>query len=123
MSYSIDLRKRVVQFIENGGSILEAVRIFGVTRQTIYNWFKKKKTTGSLQDKVPERPWRKLEPQALIAFIENNPDLTLAEYAKHFGTIPSTMCEAFKRLRISRKKRPYATKRGMKKRERYFWKR
>ncbi len=108
--------------LDLSGSVIEAARAFSVTRQSVYNWIKKKKDTGTLKDKIQGRPWRKLNPEALIAYVESNPDLTLAEFAEHFGTISSTICEAFKRLRISRKKRPCDTKNGTKRRENYFWK-
>lgn len=115
MGYSIDLRKRVVQFVEQGGSAIEAAQRFSVTRQTVYNWIRRKKETGSLGDAPPRRPWRKLNPEEVLDFVARNPDLTLLEFANHFGTISSTMCEAFKRLRITRKKRLFDTKNGMKK--------
>ena len=121
MGYSIDLRKRVIQFLEAGGSVIEAAATFSVTRQSVYNWIKKKKVTGSLEDTLQGRPWRKLNAEALVAFVESNPDLTLEEYAQSFGTIPSTICEAFKRLRITRKKRRSDTKKGMSKKGQYFW--
>ena len=38
MAYSTDLRKRVLYFINNGGSKVAAERTFGVSRRTIYNW-------------------------------------------------------------------------------------
>ena len=38
MAYSIDLRKRVLDFINNGGSKVAAKRTFGISRRTIYNW-------------------------------------------------------------------------------------
>ncbi|NEP85821.1 MAG: helix-turn-helix domain-containing protein [Okeania sp. SIO2C2] len=38
MSYSVDLRTRVIEYIENGGSILSATRIYKVGRSTIYRW-------------------------------------------------------------------------------------
>ena len=38
MAYSTDLRKRVLDFITNGGSKAAAERTFGVSRRTIYNW-------------------------------------------------------------------------------------
>ena len=38
MSYSSDLRKRVLNFIEAGGSKVEAAKRFGVARTTIYQW-------------------------------------------------------------------------------------
>jgi putative transposase len=121
MGYSIDLRKRVIQFIEKGGSVIEAAKFFSVNRQSVYNWIKKKKDTGSLKDTIQGRPWRKLNAEALVAFVDSNPDLTLGEYAQKFGTIPSTICEAFKRLRITRKKRQYAIENEMSKKGQYFW--
>ena len=38
MSYSIDLRKRVVDYVENGGRIAQATGLFEVERATIYRW-------------------------------------------------------------------------------------
>jgi putative transposase len=119
MSYSIDLRERVVKFVEEGGSIAEGARLFDVSRPTIYQWIKKK-SSGSLKDNPPKRPWKKIDPQALITFVQKHSDLTLAEYAKHFGIKPSSMFNAFKRLKITRKKRPCNTKKGMKASEQHF---
>ena len=36
---SIDLRQRVVDYVERGGSKVAAARVFNVSRGTIYNWF------------------------------------------------------------------------------------
>ena len=38
MVYSIDLRKRALNDIANGGSRSEASKIFGVTIPTLANW-------------------------------------------------------------------------------------
>ena len=38
MAYSTDLRKCVLDFINNRGSKAAAERTFGVSRRTIYNW-------------------------------------------------------------------------------------
>jgi transposase len=43
MSYSIDLKKRVVSFIEEGGSKVEATKRFSVGRRTVFKWMKKKR--------------------------------------------------------------------------------
>ena len=50
MSYSVDLRERVITFIEQGGTKVDAARIFGVCRFTIYSWLTKKTKTGTLKD-------------------------------------------------------------------------
>lgn len=120
MSYSIDLRKKVVRFIENGGSIIQAARIFDVSRPTIYRWLEKK-NLGSLKDSIPKRPWRKIDPQKLTEIVEKHSDWTLLEYANHFGVKASSILKAFKRLKITRKKRPYNIKKEMKINATYFW--
>lgn len=121
MGYSIDLRERVIEFIELRGSTAEAAFLFKVSERTIYNWLRKKRETGSLKDEPPHRPWKKLCPKVLSEFVETYPDYTLKEYAQHFHTIPSTICEAFKRLRITRKKRHFDTRNETKKNGKYFW--
>jgi putative transposase len=121
MSYSIDLRERVIKYIEEGGSKVEAAHIFDVCRVTIYSWLKKKVVKGTLKDDPPKRRWKKLEPQALLAYVQQYPDLRLSDYAKHFGaSIPSVFL-ALKRLKITRKKRPHSIKRGVKKNVQHFW--
>ena len=112
MSYSIDLREKVLKYVEKGGSISEAARLFDVSRPAIYQWIKKKKT-GSLRDNPPKRPWRKINPEEVIAFVEKHSDLTLAGYAKHFGIKSSSMFNVFKKLKITRKKRLFITEREM----------
>ena len=47
MIYSIDLRKRVIAFIERGGKKLEASRRFNVCRPRIAKWLLLKKETGT----------------------------------------------------------------------------
>ncbi len=38
MPYSLDLRQKVINFIENGGTITEAAHTFGIGRASIYRW-------------------------------------------------------------------------------------
>lgn len=123
MSYSIDLRERVIKFIEEGGSKTEAARIYAVCRDTIYDWLKKKTENGTLSDASPKRKWKKIEPSALLAYVEENPDFTLSEYGKFFGASNPSVHAALKKLKITRKKRPLSTKNEMKKSVQYFWSR
>ena len=59
----------------------------------------------------PYSPWRGIKSN------EN-----VAEIAKEFLVTPQAIFYAFKRLKITRKKRQRSTKKGMKKRGEYFWK-
>jgi putative transposase len=38
MCYSVDLREKVVKYLENGGSVSQASQIFNIGRFTIYRW-------------------------------------------------------------------------------------
>lgn len=122
MSYSIDLRKKVLEYLEKGGTVREASRLFTICRPTIYQWIRKKQA-GSLKDAVPKRPWRKIKPEEVIAFVEKHSDLTLTDYGNYFGIKASSMFNVFKRLKISRKKSLLATKKEMNKSAQYFYSR
>jgi transposase len=41
MADSLDLRKRVVDYVENGGGITKAAALFKVGRATIYRWLRR----------------------------------------------------------------------------------
>ena len=81
MSYSLDLRTRVIDYIENGGSILSAARIYKVGRSTIYRWLAR----VELKPTKVTRRQRKLDWEALEQDVKENPDLILCDYAIEFG--------------------------------------
>lgn len=119
--YSLDLRERVVAFIEKGGKKLEASRRFEVCRSTIDKWLLLKQETGTLQPlPLAPRSWRKLDPIALQTYVEKYPDERLEDYAKHFQTSPTGVWRALKRLKITRKKRRPFIENGMKANDRHF---
>ena len=69
MSYSIDLKKRVVSFIEEGGSKVEATKRFSVGRRTVFKWMKKKRERGTLANKKRVSSPRKLQEEKLKKYI------------------------------------------------------
>ena len=121
MSYSIDLRERVVRFVEDGGSKYAASRQFSVCLYTIYKWIKKKQETGRLEDEPAKRGWKKIPPKELERCIEEHPEYKLAEYASYFGARASSISYAMKKLKITRKKRLIYTKNGTKQSVEHFW--
>ena len=106
MNYSIDLKERVIAFIEQGGKKLQAAHLFKVSRPTIDRWIKQKEDTGSLKTPpLAPRKWRKLCKEDLIAYVTLNPDCILADYAAHFKVSESGVLRALRRLKFTRKKR------------------
>ena len=121
MHYSLDFRIRVLKYIEFGNSKTEASKVFCVDRTTIVRWFKRRSETGSPGSLKQKRPWRKIDPIALESYVKEHPDFTLVEYARHFGVSWRGVSYALERLKITRKKRPHCTKKGVKRSVRYFW--
>ena len=101
MPYSLDLRKRVVEYMEKGGSATKAAKIYQVGRATIYCWLGRE----NLAPTVVERRNRKLDWKALAKDVEENPNDRLITRAKKFGVHPSAICYALKKMEITRKKR------------------
>lgn len=113
MPLSLDLRKRVVEFIERGGRVTEAARRYQVGRATIYRWLKRE----NLEATQVKRRKRKLDLQALEKDTEVHPDITLKARAEKFGVTPAAVCHAYKKLRITRKKKSFVTKREIERKE------
>jgi putative transposase len=114
MSYSVETRERVIQFIKEGGTKTEAARLFKLSRQTIHNWTQKLESRGTLEDPPPRRPWKKIDPHKLKAIIKEKPDSTQNELAQHFNVHPTAITYALSRLKITRKKRPHSIAKEMK---------
>ena len=78
--YSLDLRERVLSFIEDGHSQKEAGKVFKVPRQTIYNWLRLKAGTGHLRmRRSGQRCPSKLEEKALREAVDS--------YRDYFGSL------------------------------------
>ena len=81
MTYSIDLRQRVIAFVDVGGTKAEAARRFSVSEGSVHNWLKRENIAPT---KV-ERRHRKLDWKALEKHIQDRPDAKLRDRAEHFG--------------------------------------
>ncbi len=104
MTYSHDLRKQALQYIENGGTKQSASAIFGVTTRSLDNWIHRKKL-GVLPAKPRRSSPSKIDNNKLKKYIEEHPDKYLREIAKEFGSTLQAIFYACKRLKITLKKR------------------
>ena len=107
MSYSMDLRTRIVEFVSQGGSTAESSRRFQVSLWCIHDWMKRK------EDLTPRRPGpkagRKLDWNRLRKMVEAKPDLMLKELAERFNVTIPTIAYALRQMKISRKKKRHVT--------------
>ena len=89
-AYALDLRERVVKFLQAGGSKTEAARRFEVGRRTVYRYLAAAKA-GTLAPKTSWGQWRTLAPQKLQAHVKKHPDATLQELATGFNVSPNAV--------------------------------
>ena len=105
MAYSVDLRKKVIEYLEKGHSQREAQEVFGIGLSAVNRWHQKYQKTGDLKDKPPCRPFKKLDPEKLSAYLNEHPDAYLKEIGEAFDCSDIAVIKAFRRLGITRKKR------------------
>jgi transposase len=104
MSYSTKFREEVMKFIDEGNSIKRTSAQFSIGETTIKEWKKLRNKTGSLEKRPLNRTFKKIDPEKLIAYLEEYPDAYQHEIAKAFGCVQNAVFEALKRLGITRKK-------------------
>jgi len=106
-TYSVDLRRRVVRFVEKGHSRREAARVFELSPSFVIILMRRYKATGNLAGwsrggTRHDRLSRHLD--TLVSWIEAQPSLTLAEMSERLGVqhgVSSTESGLSKLLRRS----------------------
>lgn len=123
--YSLDLRQKVINAIElDGMKKSEASAVFGISRNTIDLWLKRKATTGSLAPQVNSKARRQrriTDWDGFRAFVEQHRHKTQTEMAECWPGAMSqrTISRALGVIDWTRKKRPTATVSAMSKRDRH----
>lgn len=114
--YSDDLRSKVIKAIElDGMKRCEASECFGISRNTIHQWFKLRDETGDIKPRVRKRDdygqkirnWEEFR-----AFALKHYDKTQEEMAELWeGNIsPRTIGRALEKIEFTRKKKAMAIK-------------
>ena len=104
MAYSVDFRKKVIEYLKKGHSQREAGQAFGINVGTVNKWNQRNQKGGELKDAAPRRRFRKLDPEKLKAYVCEHPDAYLKEIGEAFGCSEAAVRKAFKRMNITRKK-------------------
>ncbi|MDE5075714.1 MAG: IS630 transposase-related protein, partial [Trichodesmium sp. St5_bin2_1] len=62
MPYSLDFRQKVINFVENGGTITKAAHIFGIEIASIYRWLSRPKLSATqVKSRQIKLDWKELE--------------------------------------------------------------
>jgi transposase len=112
---SVDLRRRVVESIEQGMSCRAAAGRYGVSAASAVRWHQQFKATGTVSPRKQggDRRSKRIEAYAalIVEAITKQPDITLAELQARFSAergvhfAIGTLWRFFKRHRITFKKR------------------
>jgi|SRR5271154_1451449 len=108
--YSMDLRQRVAQAVEQGqGSLRQLAQRFLVSLSFIVRLLALRRQTGSLAPRPHSRgpaPLLDCEGlQRLLHLLRDQPDATLDELAQELGCARMTVWRALRKLKITRKKK------------------
>jgi transposase len=104
-SYSQDLRKKVIEYVNKGKSCHSASIKFEISANTVRNWYKRYKSEGNyLAKKVGGKKGR-VTPQEIASYIKTNPDFILSDMGKHFKMTSVGAYYWLKKLGYSYKKK------------------
>jgi len=102
-AYTVDLRRRIVDFVNAGGAKTEAAVRFRVSRKTVYRYLAAD-AAGSLAPKAGWGGWRKLDPGRVRREVARRPDATLAELAGVLGVHFTAVRYRLRKLGVTLKK-------------------
>ena len=105
MAYSIDYRKRVLEYLEEGHTQAETQEVFKIGTTTIKAWKKLLSEKNTLAKKAPKQKARVYPSDKLRAYVKEHPQALLKEIAGHFGGSVSGASDALAREKITLKKR------------------
>ena len=96
----MDLRKKVLGYVQKTGSQTKACEVFGLSRKTVYNWMHRR----TLEPTPAKTRKRKLDKVALAKHVRDYPDALLRERALVFAVDVSAIWRALDKLKICLKK-------------------
>jgi len=106
MAYSVDLRVRVIDYIDNGHSVPETANIFQVSINTVRNWLRLKDETGDVFCRAYTGGAKlKVSQDEFENYVNSHPNQTLKEMGEHFGLSHVWAADNLKRYGYVNKKK------------------
>ena len=102
-AYTVELRERIVEFVEKGGSKVNAAAYFKVGRRTVYRYLQASQSGNLAPKKHPGRK-KAFDDQRLRHEVKSRPSATLKEHGKALGVSHNAVWKRLRRLAITLKK-------------------
>ena len=112
MAYSVELKKKVIQFLLKGKSFSEAVEVFGVSKGAISAWNSEYKAFGIIAPakKQDRSHLRKITPEKIETFLSKNPTANQLDMAQEFGCKNPSVSIALRKFGYTKKNSARYTK-------------
>ena len=102
--YALDLRKKVIVYLENGHTQRECAEVFTLHIATVNRWWKRYQTEGHVEPKKRPGSKGKVDPQALVDYVKEFPEKTLNQIGSHFGVTDVAILRRLQKLGFSYKR-------------------
>ncbi|MDR1067588.1 MAG: transposase [Clostridiales bacterium] len=104
-----NIGKEHIEYHEEGHSIRETAKTFGISPNILNAWLKQYRDSGGLERKYRSYKMA-ISEKGLLAYLKINPDICQSEIGErfgchHYGRHQSVICRTLKRFNITRKKR------------------
>lgn len=103
--YSVDLRKKVIEYIEAGNEQKAASEVFSIHKNTINRWWIRYKSEGIYTARARPGYKSKVDKSKLEEFVKNNPNTTLSAAGIKFGISAWQVGRILKKMGFSYKKK------------------
>lgn len=104
--YSEDLRKRVIEYLREGGNYKEASKRYKISISALGRWYRRYKQEGTYQARRRVGGKIKIDLVRLENYVLTTPDTKLKELSKEFNVSTFTVSHWLRRLGFSYKKKP-----------------
>lgn len=107
--YSLDLREKVIKYLKEGGSQISASKIFSLNKNTVNNWWLRYNSEGHVKPKARRGAKPKINPEELIKYVNENPNMDSSEIGSYFGIGATGAQYWLKKIGFTYKKKPIPT--------------
>jgi transposase len=105
-SYSNDLRKKVIECVQEGSTYKEVSQRFKVSLAAVGKWYQRYKKAGDWEQRSRGGTAKKINIEKLREYAESNPDMKLKEAGKELRVSVFTISYWLRQLGFSYKKKP-----------------
>lgn len=116
-SYSDDIRKKVIECVQEGSKYQEVSKRFKVSLAAVGKWYQRYKEEGRCEQIRRGGSKKKIDIEKLREYVESKPNMKLKEAAQELGVSIFTVSYWLKELGYSYKKKPSPIWKPMKKNE------